>query len=188
MSEVTRILQRIEVGDAQASAELLPLVYDELRLLAARELRRGVPGNTLQPTSLVHEAYLRLVDRDDEPRWSHRGHFFAAAAQAMRRILVENARRKKSLKRGGGRERIPLAEDEIAPPETHDNLIALDEALGRLAESRPELAELVTLRYFGGLTMDEAASTMGISARTAARNWSFARAWLFKAISDPDSD
>jgi RNA polymerase sigma factor (TIGR02999 family) len=187
MHNVTRILQRIENGDAHASAELLPLVYDDLRQLAARELKRDTAGHTLQPTVLVHEVYLRLVDQSHESTWKHRGHFFAAAAQAMRRILVEHARKKRSLKRGGQHQRISLEDAQLEAPARHPDLLALDEALDRLSELRPEVAQLVNLRYFAGLTLEQAADAIGISVRTAARNWSYAKVWLAAAISNSDT-
>lgn len=184
MTDVTRILQRIESGEAHASAELMPLVYEKLRRLAARELQKEPAGHTLQPTALVHEAYVQLIDAEPPARWSHEGHFFAAAAQAMRRILIDHARRKGAAKRGGDRQRIPLDLEEAAVLPRRPDLVALDEALSRLAEQRPELEQLVTLRYFGGLTVEQAASAMGVSLRTAERNWTYARAWLLRALSD----
>jgi RNA polymerase sigma factor (TIGR02999 family) len=187
MSEVTRILSAIEEGDAHAASRLLPLVYEELRKLAAQKLAHETPGQTLQPTALVHEAYLRLVadpqgERADEPSWDNRGHFFAAAAEAMRRILVENARRKKSEKHGGGRMRQPLDAQRAALPEVREDLLALDEALTKLAAVQPQAAQLVQLRYFAGLPIPEAARTLGISPRTADRLWAYARAWLLQEI------
>lgn len=184
MSDVTRILSQIESGEPQAAEQLLPLVYDQLRRLAARELGRESAGQTLQPTALVHEAYMRLVDREVQPKWSHRGHFYAAAAEAMRRILVENARRKKALKRGGDRERRRLDTDQIPCSADHPDLLAIDEALTRLAIDRPELAQLVSLRYFAGLTMEQAAKSLQISLRTAERHWTYAKAWLLQAIAE----
>lgn len=186
MSDVTRILAAIEQGDQRASAELLPLVYDELRRLAAVELRGEASGNTLQPTALVHEAYLRLVDQDSEPHWNHRGHFYAAAAEAMRRILVESARRKQTLKRGGERERVSLDAVDPAAPQRHPDLLELDEALARLEESRPQVARLVSLRYFGGLTMEQAAQALRVPLRTAERDWAYARAWLLAELRRED--
>jgi RNA polymerase sigma factor (TIGR02999 family) len=183
MSEVTRILSAIEQGDPAAAEQLLPLVYDELRKLAAQRLAHEKPGQTLQATALVHEAYLRLVDAEQTQRFNSRGHFFAAAAEAMRRILVENARRKARLKRGGSRERLDLADLDIAVEQPCDDLLALDEALTQLAEKHPEKAELVKLRYFAGLTVSEAAEALGISSSTADRHWTYARAWLFRSIS-----
>jgi RNA polymerase sigma factor (TIGR02999 family) len=194
MSEVTRLLSAIEQGDPQAAEQLLPLVYDELRRLAAQKLAREKPGQTLQATALVHEAYLRLVGArapsgpsEGEAKrveWDSRRHFFAAAAVAMRRILVENARRKQSRKHGGQSARVPLDQVDVAIPGPPDlDLLALDDALTRLAAQRPHVAELVKLRFFTGLTMDEAAQLLDISAATAYRHWNFARAWLFRAVS-----
>jgi RNA polymerase sigma factor (TIGR02999 family) len=183
MNDVTRILSAIEQGDEQAAAQLLPLVYDELRRLAAQRLAREAPGQTLQPTGLVHEAYVRLVDVEREQSWNGRGHFFAAAAEAMRRILVENARRKRRLKRGGARRRVELNEAALAvdgPPA--DELLAVDEALERLAREDPQAAELVKLHYFAGLTVEQAAEPLGISPRKAYRIWAYARAWLFRSL------
>jgi RNA polymerase sigma factor (TIGR02999 family) len=182
MSDVTRILSAIEQGDPQAAEQLLPLVYDELRRLAAEKLAQEKPGQTLQATALVHEAYLRLVDVDRAQRWNSRGHFFAAAAEAMRRILVENARRRGSRKRGGGRAREALDEENLAAPQAPDELLALDEALGQLAERDAQAAELVKLRYFAGLTVKQAAQALGISPRSADFLWAFARAWLLRKI------
>jgi RNA polymerase sigma factor (TIGR02999 family) len=184
MSEVTRILSAIEQGDPGAGAQLLPLVYDELRQLAARKLAQEKPGQTLQATALVHEAYLRLVDVEAARHWNSRGHFFAAAAEAMRRILVENARRRGRLRHGGGRQRLDL--DEACPlaPPPGDDLPALDEALTRLAARDPVRAELVKLRFFGGLTMPEAAQALGISLATAERYWTFARTWLYAELTE----
>jgi RNA polymerase sigma factor (TIGR02999 family) len=176
MSDITEILNALDRGDAHAAAQLLPLVYDELRKLAARKLAEESPGQTLQPTALVHEAYLRLVGDADEPRWRNRAHFFAAAAEAMRRILIDSARRKKALKHGGDRVRQPL--DDAIAPEKCDELLALDEALCKLAARDPEKARLVELRYFAGLTGEEAAKVLGISPATADRHWAYARAWL----------
>jgi RNA polymerase sigma factor (TIGR02999 family) len=183
MTEVTRILSAIEQGDPQAASQLLPLVYDQLRALAAQKLADEHPGQTLQPTALVHEAYLRLVGTDSPPEeWEGRGHFFAAAAEAMRRILIDNARRKGSRKRGGARARVDLDASELCAPELREDLLALDEALNRLAATEPEAARLVQLRYFAGLTLAEAAQVLGISARTADRLWTYARAWLHRAL------
>jgi RNA polymerase sigma factor (TIGR02999 family) len=176
MNDVTRILSDIEQGDARAAEQLLPLVYDELRKLAARRLAQETPGQTFQATALVHEAYLRLVGQDEARKWESRGHFFAAAAQAMRSILVDNARRKGARKRGVGLERRPL--DEVAAPQPDDELLALDEALQALAATDPVKARLVELRYFAGLTGEEAAAALGISPATADRHWAFAKAWL----------
>jgi RNA polymerase sigma factor (TIGR02999 family) len=182
MNEVTRILSDVAQGDPHAAEQLLPLVYQELRNLAAQKLAQEAPGQTLQATALVHEAYLRLVDVDKAPHWDSRGHFFAAAAEAMRRILVENVRRKKSQKHGGHRERVALDQIETALPPPDDDLLALDDALTRLAAQRPGVAELVKLRFFAGLTMDEAAHALGISPATAYRQWDYAQAWLFRAV------
>jgi len=189
MSDVTRILSAIEAGDPHASAELLPLVYEELRRLAAAHMQREKPGQTLDATALVHEAYLRLVaspgrksgkpppaNAGGSPHWTGRAHFFAAAAAAMRHILVDNARRKQTRKHGGNRQRQPL--DAIAAPEPDRELLALNEALDKLAATDPQKAKLVELRYFAGLTGDQAAEVLGISPTTADRHWAYARAWL----------
>ncbi|MCR9118590.1 MAG: ECF-type sigma factor [bacterium] len=183
MSDVTRILSRISSGDAQAASELLPLVYAELRQLATARMVRESANQTLQPTALVHEAYLRLLKGDEELEWDNRGHFFAAAAEAMRRILIENARRKKSAKHGGKMSRNPISENDAQIDERDvDGLLALDDAMTKLAQDEPSLAELVKIRYFTGLTVDEAAKALGISSRTAKRNWAYARAWLRREI------
>jgi RNA polymerase sigma factor (TIGR02999 family) len=182
MSEVTRILSAIEQGDARAADQLFPLVYDELRKLAAQKLSHEVPGQTLQATALVHEAYLRLLDVDKPQQWDGRKHFLAAAAEAMRRILIDNARRKQSIKRGGARARHNLDNLEISSPEPSEELLALDEALERLVQTDKQAAELVKLRYFGGVTAKEAAEVLGISDRTGDRLWAFARSWLMKEI------
>src|SRR5262245_39998336 len=182
MSEVTQILAAIEQGDPHAADQLLPLVYDELRKLAAQKLGQETPGQTLQPTALVHEAYLRLVGEGEEQSWGSRGHFFAAAAEAMRRILVENARGKQAVKRGGRRGRADLDVDQLALPELREDLLALDEALDRLAAADPEAARLVQLRYFAGLTRAEAAQVLGLSRRTLDRLWAYARAWLLRVL------
>jgi RNA polymerase sigma factor (TIGR02999 family) len=181
MNDVTRILSAIERGDPRAAGQLLPLVYDELRALAACRLAREKPGQTLQATALVHEAYLRLVGAED-PGWNGRGHFFAAAAEAMRRILVESARRRASLKRGGGLTRVDLGQIEVAAEGCSDDLLALDDALSVLEREDPQSAELVKLRYFSGLTGKEAAEVLRISPRTADFRWAFARAWLLDRI------
>jgi RNA polymerase sigma factor (TIGR02999 family) len=187
MSDVSRLLSAIQDGDAQAASQLLPLVYDQLRALAAAKLAHESPGQTLQPTALVHEAYLRLVGADEPPEvWEGRGHFFAAAAEAMRRILVENARRKGRLKRGGGRTPQALEPDQVAAPEVSEDLLALDEALTRLEHLNPRAAQLVQLRYFGGLTIKEAADVLDISSRTADADWAYARSWLLAAIRGDD--
>jgi RNA polymerase sigma factor (TIGR02999 family) len=178
MSDVTRILNAIERGEAGATDELLPLVYEELRLLAAQKLAQEKPGQTLQATALVHEVYIRLLG--DQPHdWQSRAHFFGAAAEAMRRILIENARRKGRLRRGAGRQRIDLDALSLAIETPADDLIALDEALSRLVKEDPEVAEVVKLSYFGGLTLEEAAEVLGISRRTAYRYWAYTRAWLY---------
>jgi RNA polymerase sigma factor (TIGR02999 family) len=185
MSEVTRILSAIEQGDPQAAEQLLPLVYDELRRLAAQKLAQEEPGQTLQATALVHEAYLRLVGVPGDAQWDSRGHFFAAAAEAMRRILIDEARRKHSRKRGGGRRRVELdAGALLAAPEEHaaEDLLALDEALQQFEGEEPLKARLVKLRYFAGLSLSEAASALGISAATAKRHWVYARAWLYGKV------
>ena len=182
MNEVTQILSDLARGDAHAAGQLLPLVYDELRRLAATRLAAEPSGNTLQPTALVHEAHLRLVGTPDGDRWDHRGHFFAAAAEAMRRILVEAARRKKAARHGGGQHRHDANDLPIAAPPVDDDLIALDEALTRFAQVEPQKAELVKLRYFVGLTIEETAAALGISPATAKRHWAYSKAWLFQAM------
>jgi RNA polymerase sigma factor (TIGR02999 family) len=185
MSEVTRILSAIEQGDPHAAEQLLPLVYDELRQLATQKLAHQMPGQTLQPTALVHEAYLRLVGDPKGDDWDSRGHFFAAAAEAMRRILVENARRKGRRKHGGGLVRNDLDDaEQIAEPEVREDLLALDEALTKLNSVDPQAAQLVQLRYFAGLSIPEAAKALGVSPRTADRLWAFARVWLLREIGD----
>src|SRR5262245_31673063 len=182
MSDVTGILSQIEQGDPGAADQLLPLVYDELRKLAAQKLAQEKRGQTLQATALVHEAYLRLVGGEADARWNSRGHFFAAAAEAMRRILIGNARRKQALKRGGQAKRVDLDAIELADRPADDKLLALEDALIRLAEKDPVKAELVKLRYFAGLTNQEAAAILGISTATAERYWAYARAWLQNEI------
>ena len=181
MSNVTRLIDAAAAGEPHAAGELLPLVYDELRRLAAARVAAEKPGQTLQATALVHEAYLRLVGDSGGPAWNGRGHFFAAAAEAMRRILVEAARRKGRLKHGGNRARVDL--DETVAPVPDDDLIALDEALAALGREEPEKAELVKLRYFAGLILEEAAECQGVSLATAKRRWAVARAWLYDAMS-----
>jgi RNA polymerase sigma factor (TIGR02999 family) len=185
MSEVTRILNAIEQGDPHAAEQLLPLVYDELRALAAQRLAREQPGQTLQATALVHEVYLRLVDVSQAQRWDGRGHFFAAAAEAMRRILIDQARRRQSQKRGGGLRRVDLdAGALVTAPEGHaaEDLLALDEALRQFEAEDPLKARLVKLRYFAGLSLQQAADALGISAATAKRQWTYARSWLYGKI------
>ncbi|MGO9112621.1 MAG: ECF-type sigma factor [Thermoguttaceae bacterium] len=184
MHEVTRILSAIDQGDSQAAERLLPLVYDELRRLAAEKMAQEKPGQTLQATALVHEAYIRLVDPEKAQHWNGRDHFFAVAAEAMRRILIERARRKRRTKHGGGRERLPLIEVGIAAEAPVQQLLALDEALDRLAAVDPVKAELVKLRYFAGLCEEEAAAALGISRATACRYWTYARAWLIDALDE----
>jgi RNA polymerase sigma factor (TIGR02999 family) len=184
MSEVTRILSAIEHGDPQAAEQLLPLVYDELRQLAAQKMAQETPGQTLQATALVHEAYLRLVDDDEGRPWNSRGHFFAAAAEAMRRILIEKARHKQRLRHGGGRQRLALDNVDVLEMETAEGLLALDDALERLAGEEATVAQLVKLRYFAGLTIEQTAAALGISVRTANRHWAYARAWLYQRLNE----
>jgi RNA polymerase sigma factor (TIGR02999 family) len=182
MSDVTHLLRAIHEGDPHAAAQLLPLVYDELRQLARRKLAHESAGQTLQATALVHEAYLRLVGNDADQHWDHRGHFFAAAATAMRRILIERARQKKRAVHGGGRRRQELHPDLVAAPEPDEDLLALDAALDKLAQRDTLKARLVELRYFAGLTGDQAAEILGIAPSTADRHWVFARAWLRREV------
>jgi len=187
MTDVTRILNAIEQGDTRATEELLPFVYEELRLLAAQKMSQEPPGQTLQATALVHEAYLRLVEAEDQS-WNSRGHFFRAAAEAMRRILVDNARRKKSLRAGGEHHRISTDESSLwalnlSDESSSEDLLALDEALEKLSKTDPRNAELVKLRYFAGLSLDQVAKIEGVSRRTATRWWTYARAWLHREIS-----
>jgi RNA polymerase sigma factor (TIGR02999 family) len=179
MTDVTRILNAIEQGDVKAADELLPLVYEELRFLAAQKMAQEPPGQTLQATALVHEAYIRLVGSEAQI-WNSRGHFYVAAAEAMRRILIDNARRKKSIKRGGGRQRIEFDSAVLrnGTPDNMEDLITLDEALQKLAETDKIKADLVKLRYFAGLTSEHAARILGISTATAERYWDYARSWL----------
>ena len=188
MHELTRVLDQIQRGDSHAAEELLPLVYSELRKLAACALAAERPGQTLQATALVHEAYLRLVGGGQSDSWSGRGHFFAAAAEAMRRILVEQARRKGRLKRGGDRQRVDLEDVPAATDERPDDLLAVDAALDALARFDPVKAEVVKLRYFAGLTIEETAACMGVSPATAKRQWAIARAWLYRHLSADDPD
>ena len=184
MSEVTQILSAIEHGDHRAAEQLLPLVYDELRKLAAQRIAQEKPGQTLDATGLVHEAYVRLVDVDQVPHWNGRGHFFGAAAEAMRRILIDNARRKKADKHGGGKRRLHLDQAEELAEASADDLLALDEALERLARHDPQAAQLVKLHCFAGLTVPQAAEAIGLSRTNAYRLWTFARAWLHSQLAE----
>ena len=183
MSAATVILNRAQQGDPKAAGELLPLVYDELRRVAAARMASGAPGHTLQPTALVHEAWLRLVGQDSEAQFQNRAHFFAAAAEAMRHILIDHARRKGALRHGSGQPPVDVDDFQISAPAADDELLAVDEALERLARMDPAKAELVKLRYFVGMTFAEAAAALGISEPAAKRRWSLARAWLFHEIS-----
>ena len=183
MSDITQILSQIERGNAAAAERLLPLVYDELRSLAAAKLAQEKPGQTLQATALVHDAYMRLVGNEGAPKWNSTGHFFAAASEAMRRILIESARRKKSLKAGGAFERITLSEAELPSADTSEDLLALDEALIKLEHLSPRKAEVVKLRYFGGLTIPQTAKALGIAPSTVIADWSYAKGWLKLEIS-----
>lgn len=184
MSEVTRILGAIEAGDVRAASDLLPLVYAELRAMAAAQMARESPGHTLQATALVHEAYLRLVGPADQPRWKSQMHFYSAAAESMRRILIEASRRRKAAKRGGQKLRSDLDPDMLSAESTTDELLALDEALERLAKHDPRKAELVKLRYFAGCTLDECAKMLNISPREADRAWAYAKSWLKLELHD----
>lgn len=186
MSDVTRILNAIEQGDAQAADKLLPLVYDELRRLAAQKMSYERPGHTLEATALVHEAYIRLIGTDAQ-NWSGRTHFFAAAAEAMRRILIENARRKQRYKHGADYNRVDLNGSEITIEVPSTDLIALDEALTKLNEEEPDVAELVKMRYFAGLNLEQSAAILGVSRRTADRYWAYARAWLYQQITKSEN-
>src|SRR5438477_8877680 len=188
MSQVTRILSAIDQGEPHAAEQLLPLVYEELRKLAAQKMGQEAPGQTLQATGLVHEAYLRLVDVKKAPHWNSRGHFFAAAAEAMRRILIDRAREKLAVKRGGGRKRVPL--EEVDPPAgtPSEDLLALDEALQQLSHLDPTAGQLVKLRYFAGLSVEQAAATLNLSTATAYRHWTFARAWLHRQVACRPAD
>jgi RNA polymerase sigma factor (TIGR02999 family) len=193
MSDISQILDALSRGEPHQAGELLALVYDELRRLAAQKLAREAPGQTLQPTALVHEAFLRLVASGEasaprEQRWDNRGHFFAAAAEAMRRILIENARRKHRRKRGGGRRRVDLEQVEAVADSPAEDLLALDEALGQLAAEDAAKAELVKLRYFAGLSVEEAARCLGVSRATADRWWAYARAWLYERLRQGEGD
>ncbi len=187
MNDVTRVLSAIEAGDPHAAAKLLPLVYEELRRLAAQRLAQEKAGQTLEPTALVHEAYLRLVGNGQGGQWDHRGHFFGAAAEAMRRILVDNARRKQTVRHGGERRRVPLR-DNHRITETPDELLALDDVLTRFAAEEPDKAELVKLRFFSGLSIPEAAAALGISVASAERWWAYARTWLFSELQDEGAE
>lgn len=182
MTDVTQLLQRIDQGNPHAAAELLPLIYDKLRALASHKLRHEAPGQTLQGTALVHEAYLKLVGGGSRQEWQGRRHFFAAAAEAMRRILVDNARMKKSLKRGGDREREPLPDVQAGSRVSLDDVLDISEALEKFSREDPQKAELVKLRYFAGLPLPEVAEILGISRATASRHWTYAKAWLFDEI------
>jgi RNA polymerase sigma factor (TIGR02999 family) len=186
MTDVTQILSQIESGDPSAAEQLLPLVYEELRKLAAAKLAHEKPGQTLQATGLVHEAYLRLVDVKKAQHWNSRGHFFGAAAEAMRRILLNRARDKGRLKRGGQRHKVDLENVDLAVDTPYEDLLALDESIGHLAEENGECASVVKLRFFAGLSTDDAAAALGISASTAKRHWAYARAWLFDALRPDD--
>jgi RNA polymerase sigma factor (TIGR02999 family) len=186
MNEITRIFEAIDRGDLAVADQLLPLVYDELRRLAAAKLAHEKPGQTLQATALVHEAYLRLVGTEKGQTWHNRGHFFAAAAEAMRRILIENARRKRSLKHGGERQRVELDEDCIDEMKGAGDLLAIDEALEKLAKEDPDKATLVKLRFFAGMSTEEAADAMEISRATACRYWTYAKAWLYCELEDAE--
>jgi RNA polymerase sigma factor (TIGR02999 family) len=186
MNEVTQILSNLAQGDSHAAEQLLPLVYEELRKLAAARMTEEAPGNTLSATALVHEAYLRLVEPADAARWDNRGHFFAAAAEAMRRILVDAARRKRTEKHGGGRQRVDLPDVPTEPDVADERLLALDAALTRLASEDPVAARVVELRHFTGLSIEDAATALGLSRATAYRHWTYARAWLRDAISETE--
>jgi RNA polymerase sigma factor (TIGR02999 family) len=185
MADVTQILNAIDQGDPHAAEQLLPVVYGELRKLAAQKLSQEAPGQTLQATALVHEAYLRLVDGERVPHWNSRGHFFAAAAEAMRRILIERARSRRRIRHGGGRQRCNLDCLDVAAEEPDEDLLALDEALQQLTAEEPAAAQVVTLRYFAGLTIEQTAASLGISVRTANRHWAYAKAWLYQQLTGP---
>ena len=186
MSEVTKILEAIQRGESKAADELFPLVYEELRRVAACKMAHEAPGQTLQPTALVHEAWLRLAGNAN-PRWENRAHFFGAAAEAMRRILIDNARRKRALRHGGGQQRLNLEDVDVAAAAEDDQLLAVHDALDKLAAQDKVKAELVKLRYFVGMTIAEAAEVLGISEPTAKRYWAYARAWLYREITEPES-
>ena len=187
MSDVTQILSRMERGDPSAADQLLPLVYEELRRLAAHKMAQEAPGHSLNATALVHEAYIRLVDHEAAQRWNSRGHFFGAAAEAMRRILVENARRKRSIKRGGGQNRVELLDEVVGQPDGSrpvEDILAIDEALDELTVEDPTKAALVKLKYFAGLSTEDAAEALGMSRATACRYWTYARTWLYCRLED----
>ena len=188
MSDVTLILQRIEAGDPSASEKLLPLVYDELRKLAAARLANEKPGQTLQATALVHEAYIRLVDQTDAPHWDSQGHFFAAAAEAMRRILVDQARKKRRLKRGGNRVRADLLDHDLSVDSAAEEILAVSDALDRLAEEDTVAADVLKLRYYSGLSVEDASKALGISRANAYRHWTYARAWVRSQLLEAESD
>ena len=188
MSDVTQILQRIEAGDPTASEKLLPLVYDELRKLAAARLANEKPGHTLQATALVHEAYIRLVDQTDAPHWDSQGHFFAAAAEAMRRILVDQARKKRRLKRGGNRVRADLLDHDLSVDSAAEEILAVSDALDRLAEEDTVAADVLKLRYYSGLSVEDASKALGISGANAYRHWTYARAWVRSQLLEAESD
>jgi RNA polymerase sigma factor (TIGR02999 family) len=188
MNDLTNILKAIEAGDPRAAAQLLPLVYDELRRLAAQKVAHEKPGQTLDATALVHEAYLRLVEGGDPPRYSDRRHFYAAAAEAMRRILIDNARKKKSEKRGGQQQRVEWHDNIAAPAKPTDDLLAINEALNLLAAEDAESAQLVKLRFYAGLSVEDAGDLMGLARATAYRTWDYAKAWLRMKVGEPDSD
>lgn len=186
MSDLTQMLQAYAAGEPTAGEGFFTLVYDELRKMAAAHLSREQPGQTLQPTALVHEVYLRLIANQQTPQWQGQAHFFAAASIAIRHILIDNARKKRSQKHGGGGVKLPLADDVAVIPAVHEDLLALDEALKKLTAQHPEAAEVVQLTYFGGLTLPETATCLGVSPRTVGRLWSFARAWLRREIEGPE--
>jgi RNA polymerase sigma factor (TIGR02999 family) len=188
MSTILSVLNAIEKGEPNAAEKLLPLVYTELRELAARKMAHEAQGNTLQPTALVHEAYLRVVKDDQSRCWDSRGHFFAAAAEAMRRILIERARHKHTARRGGGRQRLDLENIQLLDDATPDGVLALNEALERLAEGEPVVGQVVKLRFFAGLSIKETANALNISSRTVNRHWCFARAWLYQQLSEQESE
>jgi RNA polymerase sigma factor (TIGR02999 family) len=188
MNEITRILSAAHDGDPGAAEQLLPLVYEELRNLAAARLAKEKPGQTLQATALVHEAYVRLVEGPAAGRWNGRGHFFAAAAEAMRRILIDQARRKARLRHGGDHQRIDIDQGQLSAELESEDFLALNEALDRLAREEPAAAEVVKLRYFAGLSIDETAAALGISVRTANRDWAYAKAWLHEQLRSTDDD